>query len=194
MSCATARSKKTQNRGQTFIKISDGDAALVRWCSLPQEDGDVERRWCNILFICVIACRSYQFENSNLLAALPSDKPSHSSYRPHLVVFIVTFSVHHHRLAIHCTGDVVLLSCNKQSRRRVANEICPTDIAKIEFSPIHLMCNDHDGDDETCGLSKGYGFSVLILICTYVAGFGLSWGSLGWLIPSEIFPLEIRQR
>ncbi|KAL7611861.1 hexose carrier protein HEX6 [Lactuca sativa] len=42
------------------------------------------------------------------------------------------------------------------------------------------------------GLSKGYGFSVLILICTYVAGFGLSWGPLGWLIPSEIFPLEIR--
>nr|GEU80500.1 hexose carrier protein HEX6 [Tanacetum cinerariifolium] len=42
------------------------------------------------------------------------------------------------------------------------------------------------------GLSKGYGFLVLILICSYVAGFGLSWGPLGWLIPSEIFPLEIR--
>lgn len=42
------------------------------------------------------------------------------------------------------------------------------------------------------GLSKGYGFLVLILICVYVAGFGLSWGPLGWLIPSEIFPLEIR--
>nr|XP_043631612.1 hexose carrier protein HEX6 [Erigeron canadensis] len=42
------------------------------------------------------------------------------------------------------------------------------------------------------GLSKGYGYLVLILICTYVAGFGLSWGPLGWLIPSEIFPLEIR--
>ncbi|KAI7740462.1 hypothetical protein M8C21_003686 [Ambrosia artemisiifolia] len=42
------------------------------------------------------------------------------------------------------------------------------------------------------GLSKGYGYLVLILICSYVAGFGLSWGPLGWLIPSEIFPLEIR--
>nr|GEY79527.1 hexose carrier protein HEX6 [Tanacetum cinerariifolium] len=41
-------------------------------------------------------------------------------------------------------------------------------------------------------LSRGYGFFVLILICIYVAGFGLSWGPLGWLIPSEIFPLEIR--
>ncbi|KAG6390856.1 hypothetical protein SASPL_148601 [Salvia splendens] len=42
------------------------------------------------------------------------------------------------------------------------------------------------------GLSRGYGDVVLVLIGVYVAGFGLSWGPLGWLIPSEIFPLEIR--
>ncbi|KAI3458335.1 hypothetical protein Pfo_014998 [Paulownia fortunei] len=41
-------------------------------------------------------------------------------------------------------------------------------------------------------LRKGYSILVLILICVYVAGFGLSWGPLGWLVPSEIFPLEIR--
>ncbi|KAL0298367.1 UNVERIFIED_CONTAM: Hexose carrier protein HEX6 [Sesamum radiatum] len=42
------------------------------------------------------------------------------------------------------------------------------------------------------GLSKGYADVVLVLIGVYVAGFGVSWGPLGWLIPSEIFPLEIR--
>ncbi|GJW80606.1 hexose carrier protein HEX6 [Tanacetum coccineum] len=41
-------------------------------------------------------------------------------------------------------------------------------------------------------LSKECGLLVLILVCYYVAGFGLSWGPLGVLIPSEIFPLEIR--
>lgn len=41
-------------------------------------------------------------------------------------------------------------------------------------------------------LSKVYSISVLILIGIYVAGFGLSWGPLGWLVTSEIFPLEIR--
>lgn len=41
-------------------------------------------------------------------------------------------------------------------------------------------------------LSKGYADVVLVLIGLYVAGFGISWGPLGWLIPSEIFPLEIR--
>lgn len=42
------------------------------------------------------------------------------------------------------------------------------------------------------GLSKGYAYLVLALICVYVAGFAWSWGPLGWLVPSEIFPLEIR--
>lgn len=49
---------------------------------------------------------------------------------------------------------------------------------------VHLK--DHGG------LSKGYAYMVLIMICIYVAGFGWSWGPLGWLVPSEIFPLEIR--
>ncbi|KAL2227239.1 UNVERIFIED_CONTAM: Hexose carrier protein HEX6 [Sesamum indicum] len=42
------------------------------------------------------------------------------------------------------------------------------------------------------GLSQGYSILVLVLICSYLAGFGLSWGPLGWLVTSEIFPLEIR--
>ncbi|CAI9091993.1 OLC1v1027121C2 [Oldenlandia corymbosa var. corymbosa] len=42
------------------------------------------------------------------------------------------------------------------------------------------------------GLSKPYSYLILILICIYVAGFALSWGPLGWLVTSEIFPLEVR--
>lgn len=42
------------------------------------------------------------------------------------------------------------------------------------------------------GISKGYAYLVLVLIAVYVAGFGWSWGPLGWLVPSEIFQLEIR--
>ncbi|ESQ36165.1 hypothetical protein EUTSA_v10007449mg [Eutrema salsugineum] len=33
---------------------------------------------------------------------------------------------------------------------------------------------------------------VLILICIYVSGFAWSWGPLGWLVPSEIYPIEVR--
>lgn len=41
-------------------------------------------------------------------------------------------------------------------------------------------------------LPKWYAVVVVVFICTYVAGFAWSWGPLGWLVPSEIFPLEIR--
>ncbi|XP_028788740.1 sugar carrier protein C-like [Neltuma alba] len=37
-----------------------------------------------------------------------------------------------------------------------------------------------------------YAVVVVVFICIYVSGFAWSWGPLGWLVPSEIFPLEIR--
>ncbi|KAI3941631.1 hypothetical protein MKX01_018221, partial [Papaver californicum] len=48
------------------------------------------------------------------------------------------------------------------------------------------------GDHHTELMTKGYAYSVLVLICVFVSGFGISWGPLAWLVPSEIFPLEIR--
>nr|XP_019705720.1 hexose carrier protein HEX6 [Elaeis guineensis] len=39
---------------------------------------------------------------------------------------------------------------------------------------------------------RGIAYLVLAIICFFVAGFSWSWGPLGWLVPSEIFPLEIR--
>ncbi|RID59569.1 hypothetical protein BRARA_F02790 [Brassica rapa] len=41
-------------------------------------------------------------------------------------------------------------------------------------------------------LGKTEAMIVVILVCVYVMGFAWSWGPLGWLIPSETFPLETR--
>uniref|UniRef100_A0A803LUK6 Major facilitator superfamily (MFS) profile domain-containing protein n=1 Tax=Chenopodium quinoa TaxID=63459 RepID=A0A803LUK6_CHEQI len=41
-------------------------------------------------------------------------------------------------------------------------------------------------------ISKGNTVLVLVFMCIYAAGFGWSWGPLSWLVPSEIFPLNIR--
>ena len=41
-------------------------------------------------------------------------------------------------------------------------------------------------------LPKWYAYVVVTVICLYVSGFAWSWGPLGWLVPSEIFSLEIR--
>ncbi|RAL38462.1 hypothetical protein DM860_002440 [Cuscuta australis] len=44
----------------------------------------------------------------------------------------------------------------------------------------------------TGSLNKGLAVIVVILVCTYVMAFAWSWGPLGWLIPSETFPMETR--
>ncbi|KAK7307020.1 hypothetical protein VNO77_39707 [Canavalia gladiata] len=41
-------------------------------------------------------------------------------------------------------------------------------------------------------LPKWYAIVVVGVICVYVSGYAWSWGPLGWLVPSEIFSLEIR--
>lgn len=46
-----------------------------------------------------------------------------------------------------------------------------------------------NGDGE---LSRWDANMLLLFICAYVAAFAWSWGPLGWLVPSEICPLEIR--
>ncbi|KAF5736851.1 putative sugar transporter [Tripterygium wilfordii] len=44
----------------------------------------------------------------------------------------------------------------------------------------------------TGSLGKAEAMVVVILVCVYVMAFAWSWGPLGWLIPSETFPLETR--
>ncbi|KAL5980962.1 Sugar transport protein 13 [Asimina triloba] len=46
--------------------------------------------------------------------------------------------------------------------------------------------------DHSESLSHGYAILVVVLMCTFVSSFAWSWGPLGWLIPSETFPLETR--
>jgi len=46
------------------------------------------------------------------------------------------------------------------------------------------------GNGET--LSKGISVFLVIVIFIFVLAYGRSWGPLGWLVPSEIFPLETR--
>ncbi|XP_073051677.1 sugar transport protein 1-like [Primulina eburnea] len=41
-------------------------------------------------------------------------------------------------------------------------------------------------------LSRKFATGVVVTICIYIAGFAWSWGPLGWLVPSEILPLEVR--
>jgi len=60
-------------------------------------------------------------------------------------------------------------------------------LAVAAFIGVKFGVNGDPGN-----LPKWYAGVVVAFICTYVAGFAWSWGPLGWLVPSEIFPLEVR--
>uniref|UniRef100_A0A7N2KQM4 Major facilitator superfamily (MFS) profile domain-containing protein n=2 Tax=Quercus lobata TaxID=97700 RepID=A0A7N2KQM4_QUELO len=62
----------------------------------------------------------------------------------------------------------------------------------ISQAAIGAMIAIYFGVDGDGNLSKVQADILLFLICTYVAAFAWSWGPLGWLVPSEICPLEIR--
>nr|AAQ24871.1 monosaccharide transporter 4 [Oryza sativa Japonica Group] len=46
--------------------------------------------------------------------------------------------------------------------------------------------------DRSDNLGHGWAIMVVVMVCTFVSSFAWSWGPLGWLIPSETFPLETR--
>ncbi|XVE81587.1 hypothetical protein DITRI_Ditri15bG0076800 [Diplodiscus trichospermus] len=52
---------------------------------------------------------------------------------------------------------------------------------------LGIKVKDHSDD-----LHKGFAILVVVMVCTFVSAFAWSWGPLGWLIPSETFPLETR--
>lgn len=52
---------------------------------------------------------------------------------------------------------------------------------------LGIKLKDHSDD-----LEKGYAILVVVMVCSFVSAFAWSWGPLGWLIPSETFPLETR--
>lgn len=54
-----------------------------------------------------------------------------------------------------------------------------------------IMGTQIGGDGEST-MARGYSLAVLALTCVFSASFGWSWGPLTWVVPGEIFPVEIR--
>ena len=50
----------------------------------------------------------------------------------------------------------------------------------------------HLGKHQGVTMPRNYATGVLVLICLCTFSFGLSWAPLRWVVPSEIYPVEIR--
>ncbi|KAK7401288.1 hypothetical protein VNO78_12660 [Psophocarpus tetragonolobus] len=94
------------------------------------------------------------------------------------------------------TGAVNMLSTlvsiyfvDKAGRRVLLLEACVQMFVSLVVIGLVLGIKVQDHSDS---LNKGFAIVVVVMVCTFVSSFAWSWGPLGWLIPSEIFPLEAR--
>ncbi|XP_059632527.1 sugar transport protein 8-like [Cornus florida] len=84
---------------------------------------------------------------------------------------------------------VSIIFVDKLGRRKLLLQACVQmlicQVAIGSILHVHLKATGST-------LDKGLAAVVVVLVCLYVMSFAWSWGPLGWLIPSETFPLETR--
>lgn len=92
--------------------------------------------------------------------------------------------------AINVISTIVsIYSVDKLGRRKLLLEAGVQMFLSQMVIAVVLGIKVKDNSEE---LSKGYAALVVVMVCIFVSAFAWSWGPLGWLIPSEIFPLETR--
>ncbi|CAN0856686.1 Sugar transport protein 8 [Linum grandiflorum] len=83
---------------------------------------------------------------------------------------------------------VSVFAVDKLGRRALLLEACVQMFIAQVVIGILLQLNL----SATGSLTKVEAGVVVGLVCFFVMGFAWSWGPLGWLIPSETFPVETR--
>ena len=57
---------------------------------------------------------------------------------------------------------------------------------------VSWILADHLGKHGVATMPRSYAVGVVVLMCLYTFSFSLSWGPLKWVVPSEIYPVDIR--
>ncbi|CAI0429896.1 unnamed protein product [Linum tenue] len=83
---------------------------------------------------------------------------------------------------------VSVVAVDKLGRKALLLEAC----VQMFISQVAIGIILHLDLPATGSLTKMEAGAVVFLVCFFVMGFAWSWGPLGWLIPSETFPVETR--
>ncbi|KAG5620940.1 hypothetical protein H5410_006158 [Solanum commersonii] len=85
-------------------------------------------------------------------------------------------------------GAILVTKYKRDYRRKLLLQAC----CQMLISQLAIGAILVTSLSETGTLDRTLTIIVVLLVCTYVMSFAWSWGPLGWLIPSETFPLETR--
>jgi len=55
------------------------------------------------------------------------------------------------------------------------------------------MIKDMEDDPSTKDTQETYGYMLVVAVCIYAMGFG-PWGIVPWVYPSEIFPMDVKEK
>ncbi|CAN0886991.1 Sugar transport protein 8 [Linum grandiflorum] len=83
---------------------------------------------------------------------------------------------------------VSVIAVDKVGRRALLLQAC----CQMLVAQIAIGVILHMNLTATGSLTKVEAAAVVVLVCLFVMAFAWSWGPLGWLIPSETFPVETR--
>ncbi|XP_073000150.1 sugar transport protein MST4-like [Typha latifolia] len=83
---------------------------------------------------------------------------------------------------------ISLVLVDRVGRKLLLLEACLQMFISLFAIGAILVAISHAGKN----LDQDAATGVVILVCMFVSSFAWSWGPLGWLIPSETFPLETR--
>uniref|UniRef100_A0A2P2PJP9 Major facilitator superfamily (MFS) profile domain-containing protein n=1 Tax=Rhizophora mucronata TaxID=61149 RepID=A0A2P2PJP9_RHIMU len=83
---------------------------------------------------------------------------------------------------------VSIYAVDRIGRRKLLLQAC----VQMFISLVTIGCILRVDLPSTGTLTKLQAAWVVVLVCVFVMSFAWSWGPLGWLIPSETFPLETR--
>nr|CAB3484710.1 unnamed protein product [Digitaria exilis] len=109
-------------------------------------------------------------------------------YRHYLVmvVAIPTFFDLTGMVVISVFSPVLFRTVGFDSQRAILGAVI------ISLVAVSWILADHLGKHGTVTMPKNYAVGVVVLMCLYMFSFSLSWGPLKWVVPSEIYPVDIR--
>uniref|UniRef100_A0A0D9WWP8 Major facilitator superfamily (MFS) profile domain-containing protein n=1 Tax=Leersia perrieri TaxID=77586 RepID=A0A0D9WWP8_9ORYZ len=180
-----SRIRGTDDVGDEFEEISRACEAAAKACEEEAPFRRLRRRESRPPLVIAVAMQVFQqFTGINAIMF----------YAP--VLFqTMGFKSNGSLLSAVVTGGVNVLSTvvsivfvDKVGRRKLLLQACVQMlIAQTAVGGImwdHVKSNGNP--------SEKWAVWIVVLICVYVSSFAWSWGPLGWLIPSETFPLETR--
>mmetsp|Transcript_74798 Transcript_74798/g.194555 ORF Transcript_74798/g.194555 Transcript_74798/m.194555 type:complete len:216 (-) Transcript_74798:242-889(-) len=81
----------------------------------------------------------------------------------------------------------------------VSNMTNATNMTGVAAGAVRLLADVVDATGGAASIdeakpSGGLGVALMVCLCGYILAFGIGWGGVPWVYPSEIFPMDVKEK